>query len=190
MSGPGFWRRAGAAAALVLLSACDNMKHQPHAEPMDSAPQFANGSAARTPPAHTVAQETNYSEAEATGETAGRRLTQLPVPLSAAVLARGRDRYAIFCAMCHGEDGYGEGIVVQRGFPAPESFHSARLRAAPVGQLYQAISRGVGVMYPLADRIDVPDRWAIVAYLRALQLSQHASLHDVPEPERAALLPR
>jgi mono/diheme cytochrome c family protein len=170
------------------MSGCDNMKHQSHSEPMDSARQFANGTSARTPPAHTVPQGLPYTAAEASGEKDGQRLTELPIPLTAALLSRGRDRYAIYCSMCHGDDGYGQGIVVERGFPAPESFHSARLRAAPAGELYQAISRGSGVMYPLADRIDVADRWAIVAYLRALQLSQHAALQDVPEPERAALL--
>ena len=175
-------------AALALLAGCDNMKHQSHSQPMDSSVQFANGTSARVPPAHTVAQGLPFTAAEASGEQRGQPLTQLPVPLTPALLSRGRDRYAIYCSPCHGDDGYGQGIVVQRGFPRPESFHSARLRAAPVGQLYQAISRGVGVMYPLGDRIAVSDRWAIVAYLRALQLSQHATLQDVPAPERAALL--
>jgi mono/diheme cytochrome c family protein len=179
----------GALGALLLSAAgCDNMKHQSHSQPMDSSSQFSNGTSARTPPPHTVPQGPADSPAELNGEEGGRMLTRLPVPLTAALLARGRDRYAIYCSMCHGEDGYGSGIVVERGFPRPESFHTDRLRAAPVGQLYQAISRGVGVMYPLADRIAVSDRWAIVAYLRALQRSQHAALDDVPEAERAALL--
>ena len=163
------------------------MKHQSHSEPMDSSAQFANGTSARTPPAHTVPQGSGETAAAVTGEQDGQPLTQLPVPLTAAVLSRGRDRYNIYCSMCHGEDGYGAGIVVQRGFPKPESFHTDRMRAAPVGQLYLAISRGSGVMYPLADRIAVADRWAIVAYLRALQRSQHATLDDVPLAERAAL---
>jgi len=175
-------------AASVLLAACDNMKHQAHSEPMDSTDQFANGTSARTPPAHTVPNGPLLSPEMESGETDGKWLQQIPVPLTAALLARGRERYNIYCAVCHGEDGYGTGIVVRRGFPAPASFHDQRLRAAPAGRLYHAIAQGVGTMYPLADRIDVPDRWAIVGYLRALQLSQHATLADVPASERPVLL--
>jgi mono/diheme cytochrome c family protein len=115
-------------------------------------------------------------------------VAQSPLAVTAALLTRGQDQYAVYCAVCHGDDGYGSGIVVRRGYPAPPSLHDARLRAALAGQLYQAIARGIGKMYPLADRIGVNDRWAIVAYVRALQLSQHAALADVPDSERAALL--
>ena len=177
-----------AVCAAMGLAGCDNMKHQAHSTPLDSSDQFSDGASARTPPAHTVTSAPLLGTAMETGESGGKLIARIPMPLTAALLARGQDRYSIYCAVCHGEDGYGTGIVVRRGFPAPPSFHDARLRAAPAGELYQAMTRGTGKMYPLADRLDVTDRWAIVAYLRALQLSQHASLADVPPTERAALL--
>jgi mono/diheme cytochrome c family protein len=95
---------------------------------------------------------------------------------------------AVHCAVCHGEDGYGGGIVVRRGFPAPPSLHQVRLRAAPAGQLYEVIVQGYGIMYPAGYRIGPQDRWAIVAYIHALQLSQNARLADVPSAERAKLV--
>jgi mono/diheme cytochrome c family protein len=173
---------------VLLWTGCDNMKHQAHSTPLDSTDQFHDGTSARTPPSHTVPNGPLMAWSMETGETGGRPVAQSPVAVTAALLTRGQERYSIYCAVCHGDDGYGSGIVVRRGYPGPPSFHDARLRAAPAGQLYQAIARGSGKMYPLADRIDVKDRWAIVAYVRALQLSQHAALADVPDSERAALL--
>ena len=102
-------------------------------------------------------------------------------------VVRGGERYGIFCADCHGVDGAGEGIVVARGFPRPASFHDLRLRQEPEGQLFAAISHGSGVMYGFADRIGPGDRWAIVAYIRALQKSRDARLEDVPNGERERL---
>jgi mono/diheme cytochrome c family protein len=96
-------------------------------------------------------------------------------PVTQSLLERGRERYHIFCAPCHAELGDGQGMIVKRGFPAPPSFHSARLRAAPPRHLYDVITAGYGVMYSFADRIDSDDRWAIAAYVRALQRSQNAA---------------
>jgi mono/diheme cytochrome c family protein len=119
-------------------------------------------------------------------------LTQSPLPanplsMSAATLARGRERFEIFCAPCHGPLGDGDGLVARRGFPHPPSYHSERLRNAPDAHFFGVITHGYGAMYPYADRIAPADRWAIVAYIRALQRSQHASLADVPETERKRL---
>jgi mono/diheme cytochrome c family protein len=95
-------------------------------------------------------------------------------PLGLAIIARGRERYHVFCAPCHSELGDGRGMVVQRGFPAPPAFRSNLVRAMAPQQIYAAISQGYGVMYSFADRIAPEDRWAIVAYVRALERSQDA----------------
>jgi mono/diheme cytochrome c family protein len=107
--------------------------------------------------------------------------------LTVALLERGRERFNIYCAPCHGRAGVGDGMVVQRGMPRPPSLHDERLRAAPDQHVFDVITRGYGVMYSYAMRVQPPDRWAIVAYIRALQLSQHATLADVPTADRDRL---
>jgi mono/diheme cytochrome c family protein len=109
-----------------------------------------------------------------------------PFPVSREVLERGQERFTIFCAVCHGHQGYGDGIVVRRGFTRPPSYHIERLRTAPVGYFYEVISHGYGSMPDYAAQVPPKDRWAIVAYIRALQLSQNARLSELPEPERQA----
>ena len=111
----------------------------------------------------------------------------MPWPVNESVLARGRVQFMAICANCHGEDGYGRGIVVRRGFPQPPSYHEEKLRNAPVGHLYDVIANGYGAMYPYKSIVDVNDRWAIVAYIRALQRSQHAATGDVPMDQMTAL---
>jgi mono/diheme cytochrome c family protein len=103
-----------------------------------------------------------------------------PPPVTMALLERGRERYAIDCSPCHGLSGYGDGIIVSRGFPAPPSYHQPRLRQASAGHMVDVITHGFGVMYPYAARVEPRDRWAIAAYLRALQLSQGARVAEVP----------
>jgi mono/diheme cytochrome c family protein len=110
-----------------------------------------------------------------------------PLPLTAATLARGQERFNIYCSPCHSEAGDGDGMVVRRGFPHPPSYHSERLRHAPDAHFFNVITHGYGAMFSYADRIEPDDRWAIVAYIRALQLSQHARLQDVPQPLRGRL---
>jgi mono/diheme cytochrome c family protein len=110
-----------------------------------------------------------------------------PLPITLPVLARGRERFDIYCAPCHGRAGYGDGMIARRGFPAPSSFHISALRTAPDSHFYQVMSDGYGVMYPYADRITSADRWAIVAYIRALQLSQHAPAASLDPEDRSAL---
>jgi mono/diheme cytochrome c family protein len=188
MLAPGVKSRWWLLVSCAALASCDNMKHQSHSTPLDSSDQFADGTSARTPPAHTRPAGPALAAAVEEGVVNGKPISAVPLPLSQKLLERGRDQYTVYCSVCHGDDGYGGGIVVVRGFPPPPSFHDARLRSAPAGQLYRAIALGFGKMYPLADRIAVADRWAIVAYIRALQRSQHATIADVPEGERAALL--
>jgi mono/diheme cytochrome c family protein len=108
-------------------------------------------------------------------------------PITAALLQRGRERFDIFCAPCHGRIGDGAGMIVQRGFPHPPSFHIDRLRAVPAQHFFDVITNGYGAMYSYAARLAPPDRWAVAAYIRALQASQDAELSDVPADQRAAL---
>jgi mono/diheme cytochrome c family protein len=109
------------------------------------------------------------------------------MPVTRDVLARGRERYNIYCTPCHDRLGEGRGMIVQRGFPPPPSYHIDRLRQAPVGHFYSVITNGYGTMYSYASRISPEDRWAITAYIRALQLSQQAKVSDLPEDDRRHL---
>jgi mono/diheme cytochrome c family protein len=110
-----------------------------------------------------------------------------PLPVTLATLKRGQQRYGIYCAPCHGETGDGDGMVVRRGFPAPPSYHSQKFRHAPDAHFYSVISNGYGVMYSYADVIEPRDRWAIIEYIRALQLSQDARIDDAPQGQRSLL---
>jgi mono/diheme cytochrome c family protein len=111
-----------------------------------------------------------------------------PAPVTPALLERGRERYDIYCAPCHSVTGDGDGMAVRRGFPQPATLHSEKLRNATDAHLYDVITYGYGVMYPFEDRIAPRDRWALVAYLRALQLSRHARLAELVPADRDAAL--
>jgi len=108
-------------------------------------------------------------------------------PVTLTLLERGQERFRIYCTPCHSELGDGNGMVVQRGFPPPPSYHIERLRQAPVRHFYDVISNGYGAMYAFADRVQPADRWAIAAYIRALQRSQHATAADLPADQQGAL---
>lgn len=187
-------RRHGGGSGVVwvslalFLAGCPNMDDQSQLRPYEASPHFADGTSARPLPAHTVARSQPIDgSGRLTGRVHGALLTRFPLPVTTSLLERGRERYDIYCAVCHGEAGHGQGIVVRRGFPPPPSLHDERLRREPVGHFFEVITNGYGVMYPYADRVDPDDRWAIIAYIRALQRSQHATLADVPERDRAAL---
>jgi cytochrome c553 len=185
--------RAAAAPLLLLLglAACDNMQHQENLRAFVPSRQFADDSSARVTPAHTVSRDAAApDDPVATGMRHGQWLLNIPIRLTPAFVVRGGERYAIFCADCHGADGEGHGIVVARGFPKPASFDDPRIRQASAGALYGAVAGGSGVMYGFADRIDPLDRWAIVAYVRALQRSRRATLADIPPEERRLLASR
>jgi hypothetical protein len=185
MNAIGSRARAFAATLLLIgLGGCDNMRHQENVRTFAPSNHFSDGASARHSPAHTVARgEPAPDDPVATGKKDGTLLTELPMPLNRALLDRGRERFNISCAPCHGEDGYGRGIVVLRGFPAPPAYSEPWLLKAPVGHIFDVISHGIGRMYPLADRVAPRDRWAIVAYVRALQRSQYATKSDVPADE-------
>jgi len=177
-------------AVAALLTACSNMQDQRNRRPLTPSPHFADGTSARTPPAHTFARDARPAgDPVLTGLRDGQPVAAIPLPVTRAFIERGRERYNIYCIVCHGAAGYSGGIVVRRGFPPPPSYHDDRLRQAPAGHFFDVITNGYGVMYPYGDRIAPADRWAIVAYIRALQRSQHATLADVPPAARSQLTP-
>lgn len=164
-----------------LASCHRDMYVQPYKRPLDSSPLFADLSASRPLVPHTVSQEEPEDIGPLqTGYLDGKLIAEIPVPITQELLVRGQERFNIYCAVCHGADGFGQGMIVQRGFPRPPSFHSDRLRQAPAGHFFDVITHGYGVMYPYASRVNENDRWAITAYIRALQLSQHAPIAALP----------
>jgi mono/diheme cytochrome c family protein len=172
----------GLLLCMMLLAACNNgMEEQPKYEPYEASTFFADGTSARPVVPNTVARgELQVDSHLYAGLENGTQATDFPFPVTSDVLARGQERYDIYCTPCHGYAGYGDGVIVQRGLTPPPSFHSDRLRAAPVGHFFDVITNGFGVMYSYGDRVQPEDRWAIAAYIRALQLSQDATLDDVP----------
>jgi len=157
---------AALALCLSLQAGCDDMGHQPRQGTY--SPQVG--------PAPIPTDTVEFQSPS----------VRVP-PVTLALLERGQERYRIYCAPCHSESGDGDGMIVQRGFPAPPSFHLEPLRSAPPQHIYDVITRGDGKMYSFADRVQPADRWAIAAYVFALQRSQHAGLADVPADRRGAL---
>ena len=188
------FRRASTRAALLLavvaVAACrQDMHDTPRYEPLEASAFFTDGSSARVPVANTVSRNplTDTDELLYTGKINGALANAFPMPITAAVLGRGQERYNIFCAPCHGRTGKGDGMIVQRGMRQPPSFMEDRLRNAAVGYFFDVMTHGFGAMQDYAAQIPVEDRWAIVAYERALQFSQHAAIDDVPNNLRDAL---
>jgi len=140
-------------------------------------------------PTHTVLplDERGTARVNTSANASSEAAQSNPLAVTMNSLRRGQDRFDIFCAPCHSVTGNGDGMVVRRGFPPPQSFHTVKLRAASDAHLLDVITYGYGVMYPFEDRIAMPDRWAIVAYIRALQLSQNARLDDLSAAERHSL---
>jgi mono/diheme cytochrome c family protein len=151
---------------LALLCSCDDMTTQNKAEPYSAE-------ARQIRPAPDAVQ--------------WQEKAPPPPPLTLALLQRGQERFRIYCTACHSELGDGNGIVVQRGFPHPPSYQEERLVNAPTQHFYDVITQGHGAMYAFADRVAPADRWAIAAYIRALQLSQHAPADDLPREQRQAV---
>ena len=172
--------------ALGLSSCRQDMYNQPKAKTYSQSDFFQDRTSTRPLPNHTVEYHgAQTNEAYYTGLTNGVLIAQLPAPLrlTPELLQRGRERYNIYCSVCHGLSGAGNGEVVQRGYPPPPTYHNDRLRNAPLGHFYDVITNGYGAMYSYAARVEPEDRWAIAAYIRALQLSQGASASDVPPAE-------
>ncbi len=162
---------------LASLAACDDMSQQPRAVAQEPSTFFADGKVNQAPPAHTVARgDLQWDE----------QLATRPV-MDQELLKRGKERFDVFCSPCHGVAGDGEGTVVGRGFPQPPDLAEPRLVTAPDEHLLHVISEGYGIMYGYAARVRPADRWAIVAYVRALQFSRRTPVESLPVQDRAAL---
>jgi mono/diheme cytochrome c family protein len=156
---------------------------------LEASEMFANGASARPLVEGTVARGIPRGSGELyTGlSSEDQFVTELPLDLDRALLERGRNRYEAFCTPCHGLTGQGQGMVVQRGFKQPQSFHEPRLRESPVGYFFNVMTNGFGQMSSYAAQVAPRDRWAIAAYLKALQLSRFAPLETLPTADREAL---
>jgi mono/diheme cytochrome c family protein len=164
-------RLAPALCASLLVCGCGlSMTQQRKYKTYAPSTFWTDGASARPLPDGAVAEGGFAAPAEG-----------MPPDVSPALVARGRERFDIYCAPCHGLAGDADGIIVAHGFPKPPSLHGEHLLAAPAQHIYDTITRGDGVMYSYADRVEPDDRWAIVAYIRALQLSRRAAVADVPE---------
>src|SRR5438067_5453521 len=174
-----------AALALVLAGCRQDMHDQPRYKPLAQSDFYADMRSARAPVEGTVARgqlrEDTYFYAGKVGENAG---DYMPFPVTADVLARGQERFNIYCAPCHSRVGDGNGVIPQRGYRHPPSYHIERLRKAPLGYFVDVMTNGFGAMPPYAEQIPPRDRWCIVAYVRALQLSQDATMSDVPQGQQ------
>ena len=175
--------------AVVVVAGCrQDMHDTPRYEAFEASSSFPNGSASRTAPAGTVARGwLRDDEALYTGKVGGQVVDQFPFPIAAADLQRGQARFNIYCTPCHGRLGDGQGMVVQRGLRQAASYHQDRLRQEKLGYFYDVVTNGFGAMQGYAEQIPVRDRWLIVAYVRTLQLSQHAAVADVPADGRVEL---
>ena len=183
------WLAVSALVSVFTLAGCrQDMHNQPKFIPLRETEFFADGRSERplvpgTVPRGELRENTPYY----TGMIGDQLLDTFPGPVTGELLKRGQERYNIFCAPCHSVLGDGNGMVARRGYLRPPSFHDERLRNAPLGHFYRVMTYGSGAMPDYAQQIPPADRWAIVAYIRALQLSQDAKLADVPESERAKL---
>ncbi len=185
---------------ICCLAACEKAKQdmydQPQYKPFAESAWFSDGSSSRTPPDNAVV----YSRGPFAGTSSGRAgageaaediaatsAKSNPYSVTMGLLKRGQERYAIYCLPCHSPAGDGDGLIARRGFPHPPSYHIDRLRQAPDRHFFDVMSKGYGIMHSYADRVAPPDRWAIVAYIRALQLSQHADANSLPPEARQQL---
>ena len=164
------------------------MADQPHQRPLDSSTFFPDGMASRPVEPGTVP----YSRVEEnpyvlTGKMNGKPGDALPFPVTAELLARGQQRYEIFCSPCHDRLGTGQGMIVQRGFRPARSFHEPRLRDAPAGHFFEVMTLGFGPMPSYASQLSPRDRWAVIAYIRALQFSRNARVSELPQQDRDKL---
>ena len=178
-------------AVALLVSGCRlDMHIQPKYLPYEPTDFFGDGRSERQPVPGTIARgQLRLDELMFTGRENGVVADKFPFPITKADLDRGRERYNVYCTPCHDYSGTGRGMIVQRGFPQPPSYHIQRLRDAPAGHFFEVMTNGFGAMYSYAARVDPADRWRIAAYIRVLQLSRNAKIDDVPESERANLSP-
>jgi cytochrome c553 len=181
--------RCGLMLGVLFVAGCtQQMAEQPRCGPLEVSDFFADERCARQPVEGTVARGWLHMDAHLyAGRVDGRVADTLPFPLTRQVLERGQERYNIYCTPCHDHLGTGDGMIVRRGFSAPPSLHDERLRQALLGHFFDVMTHGYGAMPSYAVQVSAHDRWAIAAYIQALQLSQHATLADVPEEVRQQL---
>lgn len=185
-------RRTCVWVLLLVLGGCENgmqdMYRQPKLKPLAATPLWSDGRAARPLEADTIVHSAGTLAASSSGRNGlVSEEDDLRATYTHAALLRGRQRFDIYCAPCHGLSGDGNGYITARGFPHPPSYHTDRLRAAPDSYFFAVITQGYGDMYSYADRVAPDDRRAIIAYIRALQLSRHASLAALPPSDQARL---
>jgi mono/diheme cytochrome c family protein len=180
----GLWLWLAICAAGVV-GCTQEMAEQPRYDPLEPSAFFTDGRSARPPVEGTVPRGSLRLDEHLYGGTvASVPADRLPVPLTRQLLVRGQERYDIYCSPCHDRVGNGQGMIVRRGFSPPPSFHDERLRLAPIGHFFIVMTEGYGTMPDYAAQVPPHDRWAIAAYIRALQLSQHATLAELSEEER------
>lgn len=182
--------------AIFLFAGCDlvplHMRDQARYDPLEKSEFFEDGLASRPVVANTVAQghlriDTHFYEGRVNGELVAQFPEQVLAEDTRALLEQGQTKYNIYCAPCHSQVGDGQGMIVQRGAVQPNSFHLPSVRSQPVGYYYDVMTNGFGRMYSYASRIDPADRWAIVAYIRALQFSQNANIDEIPDLDMSDL---
>lgn len=175
-------------AALLLAGCRQDMHNQPRVKPFAASSFFADGRSARPPVEGTVPRGSLGMDPRIRTGMAGREvLSEFPLPVTRRLIERGQERFNIFCSPCHARTGEGNGMIVQRGYRQPPSLHTARLRQAPVGHFFDVVTNGFGAMPSYASRVPVEDRWAIIAFVRALQASRQGTIADVPEDRRGSL---
>lgn len=176
------------ALSSALVACRQDMHDAPRYEPLEASTFFNDGQASRMPVANTVPRGLlREDDLLYTGKIGGQLANEFPMPVTAETMARGQERFNVFCSPCHGRTGDGTGMIVQRGFRQPPSYYEARLVNAPVGYLFDVMTNGFGAMQDYAAQVPVADRWAIAAYIRALQFSRRGTLNDVPADRREEL---
>jgi hypothetical protein len=175
--------------AVFALAGCrQQMADQPHQRPLEASNFFDDGMASRPIEPGTVARAgKEQADQQLNAKLDGKLVDTFPFDMTMEVLARGQERYEIFCSPCHDRLGTGQGMIVRRGFTPARSFHDPRLREAPAGHFFEIITRGFGPMPSYANQLSEHDRWAVIAYIRALQLSRNVRLDQLPPEDRAKM---
>jgi cytochrome c5 len=174
--------------AFLLTSCRQKMANQPRYDPLEASDFFPDGMAARPRVAGTVARgELVNDDFLHTGKVGGKDGDGFPFPVTAAVMDRGQERFNIYCTPCHGRLGDGNGMIPSRGFRRPPTFHTEALRSAVTGHFFDVMTNGFGAMPPYNVQVPVEDRWAIIAYVRALQIAQNGTVNDLPPDQRPKL---
>jgi cytochrome c5 len=175
--------------AIFAIAGCrQQMADQPHQRPLEPSNFFDDGMASRPVEPGTVARAGKEQNGRSfDSKVDGKLVDTFPFEMTMEVLARGQERYEIFCSPCHDRLGTGQGVIVRRGFTPARSFHDPRLRDAPAGHFYEIMTQGFGPMPSYANQLSEHDRWAVIAYIRALQLSRNVRLDQLPPEDRAKM---